>query len=109
MSPTTSVTGTSQSSNSQADQLDNSLDTLSNEQAFLQLLVAQIQNQDPLNPTDSTQFLSQLTSFSQLEQLIGIRTDMDANSAGATAQNSSQGSTGNSSGTNATGQTAAGN
>jgi flagellar basal-body rod modification protein FlgD len=36
------------------------------------LLVSQLQNQDPLNPTDSTQFVSQLTSYSQLEQLINI-------------------------------------
>lgn len=35
---------------------------------FLQLLVAQLRNQDPLNPTDSTTFVSQLATFSQLEQ-----------------------------------------
>jgi flagellar basal-body rod modification protein FlgD len=40
---------------------------------FLQLLVAQIRNQDPLNPADGVQFLSQLAQFSELEQLIGIR------------------------------------
>ena len=47
-------------------------DPLANEQTFLKLLVSKLQNQDPLNPTDSTQFVSQLTSYSQLEQLIGI-------------------------------------
>src|SRR5271157_5731688 len=47
-------------------------DALGNEQVFLQLLVAQIQNQDPLNPTDSTTFLTQLAQFSDLEQLINI-------------------------------------
>jgi flagellar basal-body rod modification protein FlgD len=31
---------------------------------FLQLLVAQIQGQDPLNPMDGTQFVSQLAQFS---------------------------------------------
>ncbi len=36
------------------------------------LLVSQLQNQDPLNPTDSTEFVSQLTSYSQLEQLMDI-------------------------------------
>jgi len=45
---------------------------------FLQLLVAQMQNQDPLNPTDSTQFVSQLAQFSQLEQTIGIHSDTDS-------------------------------
>jgi flagellar basal-body rod modification protein FlgD len=49
-----------------------SVDKLTNESTFLQLLVAQIQNQDPLNPADSTQFIGQLVSFSQLEQLLGI-------------------------------------
>jgi flagellar basal-body rod modification protein FlgD len=45
---------------------------LTSESAFLQLLVSQIQHQDPLNPSDGVQFLTQLTSFSQLEQLIQI-------------------------------------
>jgi len=47
------------------------------EEVFLQLLVSQIQNQDPLNPTDSTQFVSQLAQFSELEQVIGIRSDIE--------------------------------
>jgi len=50
---------------------------LGNENTFLQLLVAQIQNQDPTQPIDSSTFLSQLASFSQLEQLIGIKEDTD--------------------------------
>jgi flagellar basal-body rod modification protein FlgD len=47
-------------------------DPLASESTFLTLLVSQLQNQDPLNPPDSNQFVSQLTSYSQLEQLIGI-------------------------------------
>jgi flagellar basal-body rod modification protein FlgD len=47
-------------------------DPLASESTFLTLLVSQLQNQDPLSPTDSNQFVSQLTSYSQLEQLIGI-------------------------------------
>jgi flagellar basal-body rod modification protein FlgD len=47
-------------------------DPLGDESKFLTLLVAQLQNQDPLNPADSNQFVSQLTAFSQLEQLISI-------------------------------------
>jgi flagellar basal-body rod modification protein FlgD len=47
------------------------------EEVFLQLLVSQIQNQDPLNPTDSTQFVSQLAQFSELEQVIAIRSDIE--------------------------------
>lgn len=37
---------------------------------FLTLLVAQLKYQDPLNPTDSTQFTGQLAQFSQVEQQI---------------------------------------
>jgi flagellar basal-body rod modification protein FlgD len=40
---------------------------------FLKLLVEQIRNQDPLNPADSVQFVSQLAQFSELEQVISIR------------------------------------
>ncbi len=53
-----------------------STDKLANAQTFLQLLVAQMKNQDPLQPTDGTQFLTQLAQFSQVEQLIGIRQDV---------------------------------
>ena len=48
------------------------------EQMFLQLLVSQIQNQDPLNPTDGAQFVAQLAQFSELEQVIAIRGDIEA-------------------------------
>lgn len=37
---------------------------------FLQLLTAQLANQDPLNPTDGTEFTAQLAQFSSLEQQI---------------------------------------
>jgi flagellar basal-body rod modification protein FlgD len=50
-------------------------DPLASESTFLTLLVSQLQNQDPLDPVDSNQFVSQLTEYSQLEQLIGIHTD----------------------------------
>ena len=53
------------------------VDQLANKETFLQLLVAQIRNQDPLNPADGIEFLSQLAQFSQLEQLIGIRSALN--------------------------------
>lgn len=49
---------------------------LTSEDAFLKLLVSQIQHQDPLNPADGVQFLTQLTGFSQLEQLIQINQEL---------------------------------
>ena len=39
---------------------------------FLTLLVAQLQNQDPLNPTDGAEFTAQLAQFSSLEELQNI-------------------------------------
>jgi flagellar basal-body rod modification protein FlgD len=53
------------------------LDPLANEQTFLQLLVAQLQNQDPLNPQDGTQFVGELAQFSSVEQELQMRTDLD--------------------------------
>jgi len=44
---------------------------------FLTLLVAQMQNQDPLNPTDSTEWTAQLAQYSQLEQSMNLNTAMD--------------------------------
>jgi flagellar basal-body rod modification protein FlgD len=49
---------------------------LTDKSTFLKLLVAQIKNQNPLNPTDGIQFLTQLTQFSQLEQAITTNTDL---------------------------------
>src|SRR5882724_11599889 len=72
---TTGTSGTSRTSGTSGDGSTppaNSPDQLTNESTFLQLLVAQIKNQDPLNPTDSIQFIGQLVQFSQLEQLLGI-------------------------------------
>lgn len=41
---------------------------------FLQLLVAQMSNQDPLNPQEGTEFASQLAQYSSLEQLMNLNT-----------------------------------
>ena len=45
--------------------------------AFLQLLVTQMQYQDPLNPGDSTEYMSQLAQYSSLEATMNISTTLD--------------------------------
>jgi flagellar basal-body rod modification protein FlgD len=88
------LTGTSASSSAaSSSSSSSSASSLSapSEEMFLQLLVAQLKNQDPLNPTDSTQFVSQLAQFSELEQVIAIRGDIEsyaAKSDAATAASS---------------------
>lgn len=47
------------------------------QEAFLKLLVAQLQNQDPLNPQENHEFVAQLAQFSSLEQSIGINARLD--------------------------------
>jgi len=44
---------------------------------FLKLLIAQLQNQDPTNPEDSSEFAAQLAQYSSVEQQIAIRAGID--------------------------------
>src|SRR5215469_826737 len=47
-----------------------------NQNTFLQLLVAELENQDPTNPTDGTQFVTQLAEFQQLTTTMNMATDV---------------------------------
>lgn len=75
-----------------------------NEQTFMQLLVAELQNQDPTNPTDGTEFVTQLAEFQQLSTTMTMATDVsgihsDADQLVADATATAATSTGNTSST----------
>lgn len=61
--------------------------------AFLQLLVTQLQNQDPLNPMENTEFVAQLAQFSSLEGIQNLNSTMTgmAGSLGALSDMGSAG------------------
>jgi flagellar basal-body rod modification protein FlgD len=73
ISASNAATPSTQSAAASAD-----LSLTPDKQTFLELLVAQIKNQDPLNPTDGSQFVAQLAQFSELEQTMGIAADLKA-------------------------------
>ncbi|MGG1311187.1 MULTISPECIES: flagellar hook capping FlgD N-terminal domain-containing protein [Cohnella] len=45
---------------------------------FLKILITQLSNQDPLQPMDNTQFISQMAQFSSLEQMMNVSKQMEA-------------------------------
>lgn len=52
--------------------------SLGDQNTFLQLMVAQMKYQDPMNPTDSSQFLSQTAQFTALEKMTSVADQMSA-------------------------------
>ena len=52
--------------------------TLATSDEFMRILTAQLANQDPLEPVDQAQFLSQLAQFSELEQTISTNQHLAA-------------------------------
>src|SRR5690349_20163429 len=65
-----SATGTSSATGGNAS--TGSANDVVNQAEFMKLLIAQLQNQDPMNPMDSSNFSAQLAQFSSLEQLTQI-------------------------------------
>lgn len=77
MSPTV-TSSTSTPTNAYAALVPAAPSTDVNKNMFMQLLVAQLKNQDPLNPSDGTQFITQLAQFQQLEQSVNTGQDITA-------------------------------
>ena len=70
--PVTGTSETYQGTKSSGDQLG--------KDAFLQLLVAQMENQDPMNPQSNEDMVAQLAQFSSLEELQNLRSTFDNSS-----------------------------
>ena len=56
---------------------------------FLQLLITQMKNQDPTDPMDATEQVSQLATFSQVEQQIKTNTNLESLLSNSTLSNAS--------------------
>ena len=69
----TSGTGSSSSSSTQATS-SNTVDY----NTFLQLLIAEMKNQDPTNPMDTSQYMSQFAQLSSVEQAVQTNSKLDA-------------------------------
>lgn len=67
--PVTGTSETYQGKKSKGDELG--------KDAFLQLLVAQMQNQDPLEPTDNSQMVAELAQFTTIEELQNLGTTLN--------------------------------
>jgi flagellar basal-body rod modification protein FlgD len=86
--PTTSTTGTTPTDYSQVNKDKTGSAMGLDKDAFLKILVEQLKDQDPTSPSDSSQYVQQMTSYSMLEQLTNISSAMQVqqtNSAGQTA------------------------
>jgi len=70
VTPNSSTTNSSSTVSSTAGTQDQTM--------FLQLLVSELQNQDPMNPVQGTDFVTQLAQFQQLEQSISSGQDITA-------------------------------
>ncbi|MCL4796007.1 MAG: hypothetical protein KJZ84_15710 [Bryobacteraceae bacterium] len=70
------VTGAAAPANAQ--EVTQSANRLANQDIFMQLLVAQLRHQNPMNPADGIEFMTQLTQFSQLEQMMSVRKELES-------------------------------
>ena len=73
----TTGTGSTSTKSSEKDKKTNELGY----DQFLQILCAEMQYQDPLEPTSNTEYIAQLATFSQLESQLSVQSTIEASSA----------------------------
>src|ERR1700739_4334852 len=83
---TTGTTGSSSSSSS-SNGMGTSASSL--QSTFRNLLVTELQNQDPTSPVDPTQMVSQMVSLNQLDQLMSINQTLENMSSGTSSTSGS--------------------
>ena len=103
---TSSSSSTASGSNAYASLAPAAPSTDVTKNMFLQLLVTQLKNQDPLNPSDSTQFVTQLAQFQQLEQSTNMSQDISAIRQDVDTLTSTNGSASNGADSSASGSAA---
>lgn len=81
----TSALTTNSAANAATTPLQGATSASALQNEFLQLLTAQLQHQDPLQPMDNTQFATQLAQFSQLDQLSSLNQEVSDLSGGMTS------------------------
>jgi flagellar basal-body rod modification protein FlgD len=81
----TNTNNSSSSSSSSSSNVNSALSSTMTQADFLKLMTAQLQAQDPTNPVDNSQFVSQMAQFSQLSATQQLDTDLQTMSSNVTS------------------------
>jgi flagellar basal-body rod modification protein FlgD len=73
---TPSSSSSSSTGSGSSGSVASTVQSLAGTDTFLQLLVAQLQNQDPTSPMDDSTFITELAQFNSVEQMINLTTEV---------------------------------